>query len=273
MTFRPRIKGYALTLPPTTSDRPSVLAFSLAKAGSTLFYNVLRGLAPHAGLVFYSAEDELFLHNIGADDRPTHVGSVFQPTGYCYGGFRSFPPFPIPILRTERAILLVRDPRDMAVSYYFSRLKSHMLPDGSDDTGARAELLKERAIAANLGIDRFVLRVTVPLIKRAIEGYIVQGFLRRPNVTIMRYEDIIFRKSEWVQALCTIYGWDIPAEVTEALAARFDKRPAIPQPEAHVRQVTPGDHRRQLAPGTIAQLNGAFAEYLRLFGYDDLPQA
>ena len=41
----------------------------------------------------------------------------------------------------------------------------------------------------------------------------------------------------------------------------------MPRPDQHVRTVTPGDYRNQLAPGSIKHLNQAFAEYLRWFDY------
>ena len=97
LEFTPRRTAHPLALPPAVSDRPSVFAFSLAKAGSTLLYNMLRELAPAAGLTYFSPEDALFAANVGANDRPTDIGDVFRPTGYCYGGFRQFPAYPVPI--------------------------------------------------------------------------------------------------------------------------------------------------------------------------------
>ena len=89
---------------------------SLHKAGSTLLYDMLRSLAPEAGLAFVSLQDHFFRAGVAQKDEPPEAASLILPRGYCYGGFRGVPVFDIPILGTAQVVVLVRDPRDMAVS-------------------------------------------------------------------------------------------------------------------------------------------------------------
>jgi hypothetical protein len=100
LTFETRKPPYRVELPKAASDRPSVLAFSHNKAGSTMLYNILRELSPAAGLTFVSIPDELFQRGVAL--RSVDVRAEISETGLCVGGFRFFPDFPIPILETAR---------------------------------------------------------------------------------------------------------------------------------------------------------------------------
>ena len=87
MRFRPQVPKVAIEVPRGGGPGPSVFSFSMAKAGSTLLYNMLSQLAPNAGLTYFSIEDYLFSHNISPVNRPGYIGDVitFRPA-YCYGG-------------------------------------------------------------------------------------------------------------------------------------------------------------------------------------------
>lgn len=269
MRFTPAVPYQPLQPPPPASARASVTAFSLAKAGSTLLYDLLSVLAPAAGLTYFSTEDALFAGGVSVNRRPANVGDLFRPTGYCYGGFRQYPAYPIPVLHATRSIFLVRDPRDMAVSLYFSMMKSHVLPEaGGGADGAREEFERARANVAAVSIDAWVNHAAVVQYTRMFEGYLAQGFLWRPNVATYRYEDVIFAKRAWLADICDWFEWDVPADVRDAIADRFDLRPDGERPDQHVRQVTPGDYRKHLSADTVDRLTAAFAEYLRLYGYD-----
>jgi hypothetical protein len=78
MRFRPNVPRHPIALPPTTSSDPSVLAFSLAKAGSSLMFDILQALSREAGLRYFSAEDTLFADNVSANRRAVDIGPVFH---------------------------------------------------------------------------------------------------------------------------------------------------------------------------------------------------
>jgi len=263
----------AVELPAPTSAIPSVLSFSMAKAGSTLLYNMLTQLAPAAGAVYFSIEDYLFAHNVSPTNRPGSVGKIIRPTGYCYGGFRQYPAFPVPILHSAKVTFLVRDPRDMITSLYFSLLRSHRIPkaterQSNEPAGAAERMLDMRERLQNTDINTFA-RQAIRTYLRIFEGYVAQGFARRKNIAIYRYEDVIFAKEAWVKDICEWYEWDVPISRQLEIAARFDERPDEERPAEHVRQVTPGNHRAHLTAATSATIVDALSEYMRLFGYVD----
>ena len=275
MRFRPKVSYFPVELPPAVGDAPSVLAFSMAKAGSTLLYNMLSRLTRDQNLVYFSIDDYLFSRNVSATNRPGDIGDVFKPTGYCYGGFRQFPAFPVPILHSSRAIFLVRDPRDMITSLYFSLLKSHRIPkseaqEGSAEEadGAAKKMSDTRQRLQHTDINVFA-RESVRAYMRMFEGYVARGFAWRPNVAIYRYEDVIFAKEAWIDDICAWYGWDVDPARRHRVAAMFDEVPREERPEEHIRQVTPGNHRAHLSPAASKSIVNALSEYMRLFGYTD----
>jgi hypothetical protein len=269
-------------LPAAISAEPSVMAFSMAKAGSTLLFRMLRQLAPTQKLVYFSIEDYLFSRNISPTNRPGHVGKVLAPEGYCYGGFRQYPAFHVPLLHSHKTVFLVRDPRDMITSLYFSLRRSHQIPEpAKSKTKSKAKsapeasevsesvaqkMLDARAYLSNADINDFAPQA-VRTYLRLFEGYVAQGFPRRPNVAIYRYEDVIFEKRAWVDDICAWYGWDVDAAHKAKVAAMFDERPTEERPDEHVRQVTPGNYQQHLSKDSIEIVKEALGEYMRLFGY------
>jgi hypothetical protein len=124
-------------LPPPASDAPSVLAFGMIKGGSTLLFDLLTVLAPAAGLTWFSLNDQMFRLGVKEADIPEEASRLFLPQGYCYGGFRDWPPHDIPILRSARAVWLIRDPHDMIVSPYHSTVASHRIPEPTESSSRR----------------------------------------------------------------------------------------------------------------------------------------
>jgi hypothetical protein len=110
-------------------------------------------------------------------------------------------------------------------------------------------------------------RATAATYARNFDGYLAGGLVWRDNVAVYRYEGVIFREREWVADLCAWYSWSVPEEVRNAVADRYDVVPERPDPDAHVRQVRPGNHREELPPEAIEHLDRVFDPYLRLFGY------
>jgi len=271
--FRPQVPKVAVELPRRGGYGPSVFSFSMAKAGSTLLYNMLSQLAPSADLTYFSIEDYLFSHDVSPVNRPGYIGDVIRPTGYCYGGFRQYPAFRVAGLNDARVTFLVRDPRDMMTSLYFSLLGSHRIPKAdetakgeNEPAGAAERMLKARARLQTTDINTFARR-SVNTYLKIFEGYVAQGFAWRQNVAIYRYEDVIFAKEEWVRDICEWYRWDIDPARQREVAAMFDERPTQERPLEHVRQVTPGNWRAHLTEATSAVIVEALAEYMRLFGY------
>jgi hypothetical protein len=272
-------------LPPTAvPTRNSVVTFALPKAGSVLLDNVMKELSKEVGLSYVSIMFEYF--NLGiSDDCPPDTSEIFLRYGYCYGGFRYLPKFSIPILPFVKKVLLVRDPRDMLVSHYYSMLKSHPAINGALNSGT-----KQRELAMQLDIDAYV-RETAPAYKEYLSTYrqlcvkygahfyrakgargrrltqLWNNLVHRRQIRIYRYEDIVYSKRHWIQDLCKWFGFDVSKERCAEIAGRYHYVPEKEDENIHMRQVHPGNHKSKLSKETIEYLTGFFSNDMKFFGY------
>ncbi|MBA3812152.1 MAG: hypothetical protein H0X27_11035, partial [Caulobacteraceae bacterium] len=122
----------ALAIPPPGDPGVgTVFLLGLPKAGSTLLARLMTPVVRSAGLTYVAVQDALHGLGVPPGDYPAEVNRAFQPNGYAFGGFRSLPgALALPPYACDRTVLLVRDPRDMLTSLYFSLALSHAPPGG-----------------------------------------------------------------------------------------------------------------------------------------------
>lgn len=82
-----------------------------------------------------------------------------------------------------------------------------------------------------------------------------------------RYEDIIFDKLRWVREVVDYLQLDVPERLVNVAVERNDVRPELEKFDQHIRQVSPGDHRRKLQESSIEKLNVLFRPILDKYGY------
>ncbi len=253
------------TLPKTgREDLPSVLAFAMPKSGSVLLDRLLRDLTASMKMPYISIMEEFFKLGIPDNLFPDETSVIFKPNGYCYGGFRYLPKsFEIPIIPDVKKILLIRDPRDMLVSHYFSMLKSH--PERGKKLQSSDTRMKSRDLALETPIDDYVLRMKKRF-KIFLDHY--QHLCETDDVKVYRYEDIIYEKAAWVDDICRYFDWTIEPSVQEKIAKRHDVIPKAEDDSQHVRQVHPGNYAKKLKPDTIEELSDYFADCMTFYGYD-----
>jgi len=257
---------HAIELPEAKSDLPSIFVIGLPKAGSTLLNNLMRPLCTHAGLEPFAITNRLRRMGFPMSVWPGDISSMLPEKGYAYHGFRAWMfDAPPPAFASGHTVFLVRDPRDIVVSQYFSEGFSHVKP-GTEKTDALAREFDERRAAVQaMSIDQYV-RETAP----SVRGYYQTTVDRLAAIDYKawRYEDVVFEKERWVNEMLDYLGLSAPAGVISRVVERNDIRPSSEETDKHIRKVTPGDHREKLTPETIAELNELFAPILERYGYD-----
>lgn len=253
------------TLPPTKRpDLPSALVFAMPKSGSVLLDGIMRQLSDHVGVTYVSIMQEYFTIGLPDASMPAETARIFLPQGYCYGGFRYFPRrFEIPILSQTRPVLLVRDPRDMVVSHYYSMRDSHPEP-GKVLKTVKANM-SMRDLARALDIDEYVKRAAQTF--RTFLTHYRSILCANHDVRIYRYEDVIYEKADWVADIAAHFDWKVPRQKTDWIAAQHDLIPTEEVETQHIRQVHPGNYRKKLKPETIAWLDDFFKDEMAFFGY------
>ena len=257
-------------LPPTKAPgRESVIYFTLPKSGSVMLTQFMAQLCPEVGLTRVYIEGKFFELGIRGDFfqsskrqnvAPASTSAIYLDKGYCYGSPILPLAYDIPILGKVKAILLVRDPRDMLVSLYYSFGESHPTP------GKASEVIREtRELARRVGIDEYVIH-EAPRYARMLRQY-HEKVVSSPLTKVFRYEDVVYDKAKWISEICAHFGWDVPLETQEAFAKSADVFPAQEKPEEHIRQVHPGNYKKKLHPTTITQLDEVLSDAMAPFGY------
>lgn len=251
-------------VPSSSADIQSFFAFSLPKAGSTLLNSMLQDSCIESAVPVISPYSSAFTNGIVTNSIGNDLDDILFSRGYAYLGFRHFVPYAskfdfssVPIL------LLVRDPRDMLTSLYFSVKYSHVLPEKKGS--AFSKLQDERHRLMSTDIDSFVLSVVDKYV--GIYDAYIRKLAGYDNVHVFRYEDVIFDKNNWLLDMLRLVNVELPAEIIRTIAAKHDIRPKGENVGAHIRQVTPGNYKKHLSDSCVARLNDKFANVLRTFDY------
>jgi hypothetical protein len=238
------------------------------KSGSSLLNELVRDMCHAAGQPFIDIPGYLFHYGFDLTTLDLkNPAKLFNQPGFCYGGFRNWPEFMAhsdPPIFTP-TLFLMRDPRDMIVSAYFSERESHFVPDAGP---ARQRVLRRRKLVQSMAIDDYaiatidhyqeLLETTRPLWRSTGTG---------PERYVFRYEDVIYRKAKLAAEVSEILGLGLSDEKLRELAKGRDSFPEKEDPGGHIRQVHPGNHREKLRPETIEILTERFRGVLEEFGY------
>lgn len=221
---------------------------------------IIEALGAHLHIPLISIAQESHIQGVEEDDLMQEVCDLFAEVGYGFYGFRYLPSYLTDLdLSRFKKILLIRDPRDILVSLYFSVLKSHIVTKGE----VAKQMLQERQAAARLNIDEYVMKNMEYFIRR-FRDY---RRLEDDRLKLYRYEDVVFKKYQWIQDILAFLELELGEKTIQEIVESYDVFPMHEDPALHIRQVTPGDYKQKLKPDTIEILNQQFKETLDHYGY------
>ena len=246
---------------PPPGDIASFFVFALPKSGSVLQDKVFEDVCRLLNIPLVSVAKTAFNQGIEEGNFNADICDIFVDRGYGFYGFRYLPPYLKGFdLSKFKKFLLVRDPRDILVSHYFSMKKSHSIPEGQ----MGQKLRQQRQIIQSMDINEYVLSKAKSF-QNIFQSYII---LENSLLKTFKYEDIVFNKIEWIEELLKFLQVDLKRDEIEKIAKQHDIFPTIEKPDSHIRKVTPGDHREKLDTKTIKSLNQTFAKVLVKYNYD-----
>jgi hypothetical protein len=242
---------------PPASNRPSMLHFTLHKCASVYLRAKLHALAEMIGLAPLDLDGYFF---DSGRPQPFDV----RPHGYFYGPFRCLDDaFGVrrqwPDLTGYKVVVVIRDPRDVLTSLYFSTAYSHRTPQGE----GRESFLALREDAQHVAIDDYVRREADVFLARYRAYFRLAA---RYEVHLTTYEQLVTWPEAWLDALLAYLEVGLSPRRRHRLVSAGDFAVQRENPRAHVRQVQPGDHSRKLRRETINWLNAKFAEVLDWYG-------
>ena len=251
----------------TTNEHRSIIHFSLNRSATQYTKSILcrcgkeNGMTP-AHFNEYAFETSMpYLDQLSESEMKKYI-HIFKPRGYVYTVFGGFV-HGVPNLNKYHILLMVRDPRDVLTSTYFSNAFSHPLPGDRDKAVAFGE---RRALARNISIDEYVLTAK----DRYADRYrtYANELKNMPNVYITKYEDMISNFPTWLDHLIYNFSLSISSQAKSDMIREANESGLIQENKTkHRRQVLPGDHKRKLSDDTINRLTEDLADILNDFGY------
>ena len=242
------------------SSLPSFFVFALHKSGSVMQDKIFEEICNHLQIPLISVAKTAFNQGVDENNFDEDICNLFAKSGYGFYGFRFMPDYLKNFnLGDVQKILLIRDPRDILVSFYFAMKKSHLVPEGK-----AGEYIKgERVKLETTDINEYVLE-QAPIFKERFLGY---EKIEDSNFKLFRYEDIIFNKKQWIKDILDFLSLEIDKEMIENIAKKHDIFPSQENINSHIRKVTPGDYLEKLNGSTINKLNDIFKEILIKYDY------
>ena len=238
------------------SDKKSILYFTAHKCASTFMSETIEKLSASSQMVpirfsnyFPNAdEDKIF------EDKK-FLERAFKSKGYYYGAFRKF--HKIPNLDDYFILLIVRDPRDILTSLYFSTAFNHPISVPIN--------IKNRKKALTQTIDEYVLE-HAPRLDFELQEYI-NILLPKPNVIFLKYEDMITKFADWLPQLAKNIGMGEDVDLINQIISKAKFSVEKEDKNSFVRNIKAGDHLEKLKPETRKQLDAIFADTLKKFNY------
>ena len=254
----------------TASSHPSILHFSVNKAATQYVKSIIQQCARVNNLVKVSLHDYAFhsdfpyLNTLSADQMQQYQ-HVFKPQGYAYSVFGGMIEG-IPNFEQFLTILMLRDPRDVLVSEYYSVAYSHFAP--SRHSRKYAQFIQLRQHTQTLSVDEYAMaqcdRVYATFAR--YQRLLVDQY---PAVYITRFEEMVSDFPTWLSALLNYCELDIGDRLRQTLIENHRAiQPRQENAQRHLRKGAVGDYREKLNPETIDYIEAKLAPVLTAFHYE-----
>lgn len=163
---------------------------------------------------------------------------------------------------SDAALVFVqRDPRDAAVSLFYSKAYSHTLKVLNQNKFAK-ERERLQSMTATEGVRELTYRPAINEFSNLHQLHEERGGL------MTRYEDLVTAPHEWFRSVGEFVGWDdaFIDEITDRFAKSFTP-PDVADPLQHKRRITPGNWREVFDDELIADFDHKIGDRLRANGY------
>jgi hypothetical protein len=248
------------------SPRPNLLHLTLNKAASQHVAKLLAALVADVGYRAIWPNRYAFFVDVPFVDQMDAAAiranrNLLQPKGLLLAAIGQ--PVTLPeVLDATRQIVVVRDPRDLMTSNFYSLTQFHPEPTSS---AKRAHFERRREEARRQGVDAFVLD-RLPETRLMLEQY--AAISRRPTcLATLRFEDFRDDYAGWIERLEHALGLAPDPDRRVRMAGFAPQPPATERVGNKIRSGRSGQFHEKLKPATVARLNDELQDVLEVFGY------
>lgn len=251
------------------NKHPSIIHYSLNKAATQYTKGILKRCAVENGMVPVGIHDYAFITDFPfldhlSEEEMEKYKHIFKPDGYLYSVFGGMIEG-ISELDKYKIVLMVRDPRDILVSGYYSIAYSHALPDKQGNKYER--FVEKRAKVRESTIDEYVLAES-DKVYDILQRYKTLLIGKYPNAYVTKYEEMISNFRGWLDNLLDYCEMIIRHDFLKVLSEENERlRPKDEDIYRHIRKGKSGDYKEKLKQETIECLNTKFSQILETFGY------
>jgi len=248
---------------------PSILHFSLNKSATQYVKKVLKEAADSVGMTTanlngYAFHSDFPYLDLLSREAFEEYQYLFKPKGYLYSVFGGMIDG-LNDLSDYLTVLMIRDPRDILVSSYYSTAYSHPLPSKRSDKAD--DFYEKRANTQQISVDEYVLKES-EIVLEVYERYIKLLIGKHPTCYITKYEDMVDNHEKWLTDLLRYCQLEIDAKLKSKLLSQNKRlKPKAENINDHMRKGIAGDFLEKLQPETISILNDKFASVLEQFEY------
>ncbi|MCG8307963.1 MAG: sulfotransferase domain-containing protein [Cytophagales bacterium] len=253
------------------SSVPSIIHFSLNKSATTFVKDLLFEIGSSKGMIPVRLHDYAFKTKLPyfdslSFDEMEKYKHIFKSHGYVYSVFGGMVEN-IEMLSKLKVIFMVRDPRDILVSEYFSVAHSHPVP--SKNGNKVDDFISKRNFAKEVDIDTYVLNQSQK-IRSIYDRYLHLLIRKGHNIHLTKYEDMVEDFGSWLTNLLNYLELEVSSAFRKSIENKFDRaKPKAEDKKSHNRKGKRGDYLEKLNASTIDKLNAEFAEVIREFKFDD----
>lgn len=240
--------------PLRAADHPTTIFFCVHKGASTF---IASDLAP-ALVGHYEGLNHVELGRLAGDGEPVPAlvrdGMLVTRTYPQFAHHLREDPAPIAApFATKPMVLLRRDPRDAAVSFYYSVANSHPAPERHEQPfNALRDAMQQASVAEGI-----LEHAAGPVMHeframfRVVDQY--------PHALVTTYEELVAEPGSWLRRVGQYIGWPgwVVSDLERDLAPRLQP-PSVVDETQHIRRVTPGNWREVFTP----QLRDHFEEHV-----------
>jgi lipopolysaccharide transport system ATP-binding protein len=165
----------------------------------------------------------------------------------------------------EKAVVVLRDPRDVVVSLLYSTLYSH---------AALPRVQNEREILYSIIGKDLRLRYLIGQVWHSRDFYTSWVCYAVDDALIVRYENLIAEENQWFLRISRWLGWDVPEHLIVGLVERnsFERRSGRPRGEtdvlSHYRRGVAGDWKIHFSRAIGELWETLYPGFLMSIGYE-----